>query len=69
LTDLDAARQGLYSEEEYTKINTKIRIQFDCTKILKNMHTLVHNQNFEKQKSRIPKSPNQSSSSAVNKIC
>jgi hypothetical protein len=25
-------------------------IQFECIKILKNMHILVHNQNFEKQK-------------------
>jgi hypothetical protein len=33
------------------------------------MHMLVHNQNFENKKSGIPKSPNQSYSSAVNKIC
>jgi hypothetical protein len=66
---LDSARQGLYSGEKYTKIKTKTRIQFECIKILKNMHILVRNQNFEKQKSGIPKSPNQSSSSAVNKIC
>jgi hypothetical protein len=55
--------------KEYTKINTKTRIQFDCIKILKSMHFLVHNQNFEKIKRGIPKSPNQSFSSAVNERC
>jgi hypothetical protein len=54
--------------KEYKKINTKTRFQFDCVKILKNMHILVRNQNFLKPKNGIPKSPNQSSSSAVNKI-
>jgi hypothetical protein len=57
----------LYSEKQYTKITTKTRIQYDCTKILKTMHILVYNRNFEKQKSGIPKSPNQRSSSTVNK--
>jgi hypothetical protein len=55
---LDSAGQGLYSGEKYTKIKTKTRIQFECIKILKNMHILVRNQNFEKQKkwnSKIPK--------------
>jgi hypothetical protein len=40
------------------KINAKTRIQFQDIKILKNMHILVRNQNFEKQKkwnSKIPK--------------
>jgi hypothetical protein len=46
---LDSACQGLYSGKKYTKIKTKTRIQFECIKILKNMHILVHNQNFEKQ--------------------
>jgi hypothetical protein len=55
---LDSACQGLYSGEKYTKIKPKTRIQFECLKILKNMHILVLNQNLEKQKkgnSKIPK--------------
>jgi hypothetical protein len=38
---------GLFSEK---KINTKTIIQFDFIKISKNMHILVHNQNYEKHK-------------------